>query len=163
MIEKSMIVSKLLLIISITVICAAAGFSQSPPKVTTLLRADKSYLPLEVIKSTPAYAEIVLRRAELESELESFLVGYTEEFPKVKEIRYEMETLKKEFSRLSGLIKPAEMSKLSPALGKLLVRKATLETDLWSLRLKYADDHTDVKRAKRRVEIYETAVKSIIE
>jgi hypothetical protein len=141
---------------------AAASSAQSSPKITTLPRADKSYLPLETIKLTPAYAEIVLRRAELESELESRLVGYTEEFPKVKETRYEMDTLKREFSRLSS-VKPLEMAKLTSALGKLLVRRATLETDLWSLRQKYDDNHTDVKRAKRRMEIYETAVRSILD
>lgn len=137
-------------------------FAQSPPKVINLPRADKSYLPLETIKLTPAYAEIVLRRAELESELESLLISYTEEFPKVKEIRFEMETLKKEFSRLSA-VKPIEVSKLSAAMGKLVVRRASLETDLWALRLKYDDNHVEVKRAKRRLEIYERAVKSIIE
>jgi hypothetical protein len=145
-----------------TAICAAASLAQSAPKITTLPRADKSYIPLETIRLTPAYAEIVLRRAELESELESLLIGYTEEFPKVKEIRFEMETLKKEFSRLSA-VKPAEVSKLTAAMGKLVVRKSALETDLWSLRKKYDDNHADVKRAKRRVEIYETAIKSILE
>jgi predicted nucleic acid-binding Zn-ribbon protein len=143
-------------------ICAAANFAQSSPKVTTLSRADKSYIPLETIRLTSAYAEIVLRRAELESELEALLIGYTEDFPKVKETRFEMEALKKEFSRLSA-VKPTEISKLTSAMGKLVVRKSALETDLWSLRQKYDDNHTDVKRAKRRVEIYETAIKSILE
>lgn len=156
-----MIVSRLCLILLVTAGCAAAGLAQNPPKIT-LSKTEKPYLPLEIIKSTPAYAEIVLRRAELESELESLLISYTEEFPKVKAIRYEMESLKNEFSRVSAL-KPAEASKLNSALGKLLVRKAGLETDLWSLRQKYDDNHTDVKRAKRKVEIYEKAVKSIIE
>jgi uncharacterized protein involved in exopolysaccharide biosynthesis len=137
-------------------------FAQSTPKVTTVSRADKSYLTLDAIKSTPAYAEIVLRRAELEAEVESLLIGYTEEFPKVKELRFEMESLKKEFSRLSG-VDPVERSKLSSALGKLLVRKAGHETDLWSLRQKYDDNHPEVKRAKRRVEIYENSIKAILE
>lgn len=157
-----MTVLRICLIMLILAFGAASGFAQSAPKVTTLPRADKSYLPLETIKLTSAYAEIVLRRAELESELESLLVAYTEEFPKVKEIRFEMEILKREFSRLSS-VKPLEMAKLSSALGKLLVRRAGLETDLWSLRQKYDDNHTDVKRAKRRVEIYETAVRSILD
>lgn len=156
-----MIVSRLCLIILMTAVCEVVGLAQSPPKIT-LSRADKPYLPLETIKTTPAYAEIVLRRAELESEIESLLIGYTEEFPKVREIRREMEVLKTEFSRLSA-VKPAEIAKLSAALGKLLVRKAALETDWWSLRQKYDDNHADVKRAKRRVEIYETAIKSILE
>ncbi|HEX8639435.1 MAG TPA: hypothetical protein VF692_15300, partial [Pyrinomonadaceae bacterium] len=95
-------------------------------------------------------------------EVESLLIGYTEEFPKVKELRFEMESLKKEFSRLSG-VDPVERSKLSSALGKLLVRKAGHETDLWSLRQKYDDNHPEVKRAKRRVEIYENSIKAILE
>ena len=153
--------SKFCLIAFFLAIGAASGFAQSPQKIT-LSRADKPYLPLETIKTTAAYAEIVLRRAELESEVESLLIGYTEEFPKIKELRYEMETLKREFTRLSG-VKPAEAGKLTSALGRLIVRKAAHETDVWSLRQKYDDNYPDVKRAKRRVEIYENAVKSILE
>jgi hypothetical protein len=157
-----MFIFKTFFFVLMFVVGATAVSAQTAPRVTTLPRADKSYLPLETIKLTPAYAEIVLRRAELESELESLLISYTEDYPKVKEIRFEMETLKKEFSRLSA-VKPVEVSKLSAALGKLVVRRASLETDLWALRQKYDDNHIDVKRAKRRLEIYERAVKSIIE
>ncbi len=44
----------------------------------------------QTIKSSPAYAEVLLRRTERESELEEFLLDYTEEFPKVKEIKFEL-------------------------------------------------------------------------
>ena len=82
----------------------------------------------QTYKSTPAFAEIILRKTELESELESLLVSYTEEFPKVKEIRYESGLLKKEIERLSA-VKSAESSKLTLALGKLMIRKVELETE----------------------------------
>ncbi len=102
-----------------------------------------------------------MRKTELEAELESLLVSYTEDFPKIKEIRFEIDSLKKELERLSA-VKSAESSKLTLALGKLMVRKAELETDLWNLRKKYDDNHPEVKRAKRKIEIYESAIKEIL-
>jgi len=116
---------------------------------------------LNSVKSSPAFAEIILRKTELEAELESLLVSYTEDFPKIKEIRFEIDSLKKELERLST-VKSAESSKLTLALGKLMVRKAELETDLWNLRKKYDDNHPEVKRAKRKIDIYESAIKEIL-
>ena len=113
------------------------------------------------IKSSPAFAEIILRKTEIESELESLLVSYTEEFPKVKELRFEFDSLKKAIERLSA-VKPAESSKLTLALGKLMIRKGELETDLWNLRRKYDDNHPEVKRARRKIDIYEAAIKEIL-
>ena len=113
------------------------------------------------VKSSPAFAEIILRKTELEAELESLLVSYTEDFPKIKEIRFETDSLKKGLERLSA-VKSAESSKLTLALGKLIVRKAELETDLWNLRKKYDDNHPEVKRAKRKIEIYESAIREIL-
>jgi hypothetical protein len=115
----------------------------------------------QTMKSTPAFAEVILRKTELESELESLLISYTEDFPKVKAIRFELEILKKQIERLAA-VKSAESAKLTLALGKLLVRKAELETDLWNLRGKYDENHAEVKRAKRKVEIYEASIKEIL-
>ena len=113
-------------------------------------------------KSSPAYAEVLLRKTELLSELESLLVEYTEEYPKVKELRFETAALQKELDKLLAP-GPAESSKLSAALGKLMVRKCELETDLWSLQKNFNDQHPDVKRAKRKMEIFESAIKEILQ
>lgn len=110
------------------------------------------------LRSSPAYAELLLRRTELEAELEALIVDYTEEFPKVKEIRQTLAYLKRESDRLAA-VKPADSSKLTLALGKLIVRKVELETDLWGLMKTYNEGHPEVKRAKRKVEIYEAAIK----
>jgi len=59
-------------------------------------------------------------------------------------------------------VNSAESGKLTLALGKLIVRKIELETDLWNLRRQYNDDHTEVKRAKRKAEVYERAIKEIL-
>lgn len=129
------------------------GQTQRAPKPAP---ADDSH-----VRSSPAFAELVLRKTELESELEALIIDYTEEFPKVIELRYETGLVNKEVERLLTL-KLADSGKLTLALGKLLVKKAELETDLWELLKTYKEQHPEVKRAKRKVEIYENAVKDIL-
>lgn len=124
--------------------------------------ADKSGAAVETLKSSPAFAEIILRRTELRAEIESLLISYTEEFPKIKGIRLELDVLNRELNRLL-LVKPAESQKLTFALGKLIVRKAEIEADYSSLQTRYGDEHQDVKRAKRKVEIFEGAIKAILD
>ena len=113
------------------------------------------------VKSTAAYAEVLLRKTERESELEEFLLDYTEEFPKVKEIKFELGLLQKELDKITA-VNASDSDKLTLALGKLIVRKTEIETDLWNLRRQYADDHPEVKRARRKAEVYERAIKEIL-
>jgi hypothetical protein len=115
----------------------------------------------QAIKSTSAYAEVLLRKTELESTLEDFSVAYTEDFPKVKETRYELSLIEKDLARLLSLSN-SDLTKLTLALGKLMVRRAELEAGLWSLQSKYGADHPDVKRAKRRASTFENAIGEIL-
>lgn len=114
---------------------------------------------IKAIKSTPAYAEVLLRKVELESDVESFLESYTEEFPKVKSAKYELELTKKDLARL---LSESDASKLTLALGKLLVRKNQLETELWTLQNQYNKEHPEVKRALRKVLNFQNAIKEIL-
>jgi uncharacterized protein involved in exopolysaccharide biosynthesis len=114
------------------------------------------------VKATAAYAEVLLRQTELLAEIESLLLDYTEEFPRVKQLRAEIGFLQKEISRLQS-VPPTEFGKLSAALGKLMLRKAEAETELWNLQKDYKDDHPEVRRAKRKVEIFENAIREILE
>ncbi len=111
--------------------------------------------------ASPAYAELLLRKTELQSELEGLVLDYTEEFPKVREIRFVLTLMERDAARLAK-VKPSDSAKLTLALGKLLVRRIELETDLWNLQKNYNDGHPDVKRAKRKVEIYEAAISEIL-
>ena len=113
------------------------------------------------IKYSPAYAEVLLRKTEREAQLEEFLLDYTDEFPKVKEIRFELDLLQKQMDKISS-VNVSDTAKLSLALGKLLVRKTELEVDVWNLLKQYNADHPEVKRAKRKIEVYEKAVKEIL-
>ena len=115
----------------------------------------------QAVRNSPAFAELLLRRTELEAKVEDFLVDYTEEYPKLKEARFELGVITRDLEKLLN-VSAAENSKLTLALGKLIVRKAELETDLWALRQQFNDEHPDVKRAMRKVATYEKAVKEIM-
>jgi hypothetical protein len=116
---------------------------------------------LASVKSSPAFAELQLKKTELVSELEALILDYTEEFPKVKEIRFIVILIDRDIGKISK-VKPNESSKLTLALGKLMVRRIELETDVWHLQLTHKDEHPDVKRAKRKVEIYDAAINDIL-
>ncbi|MEO6333551.1 MAG: hypothetical protein ABIO91_01075 [Pyrinomonadaceae bacterium] len=116
---------------------------------------------LAQMRSSAAFAELKLKRTELVSELESLILDYTEEFPKVAEMRFTVTLIDRDIARLAK-VKSSEASKLTLALGKLMVRRVELETDVWGLQRSYKDEHPDVKRAKRKLEIYEAAVNEIL-
>ena len=128
-------------------------------KTTAVVKPGGDAKQASPARSTPAYAEILLRRTELQSELESLMLEYTEEFPRVKEIRHVLTLVDRDLGRLG---KVADSNRLTLALGKLMVRRIELETDLWKLQGTYKDEHPDVKRAKRKVEIYETSIGDIL-
>ncbi len=140
-------------ILSIFILCLTlAGLSFGQNKLSQLENQ-------KAVKATPAFAEVILRKAELESEVESFLVSYTEDYPKLKETRFQLDLLNKD---LTKLLTQTDVSKLTLALGKLLVRKSELETDLWALQNQFSADHPDVKRAKRKVLSFQKAIKEIL-
>ena len=113
------------------------------------------------VTSSPAYAEVLLRETELKAEVESLLLDYTEEYPKVKDIRMELELLRSESDRLLS-VKSGDAQKLSAALGRLILRKVENQTKLRQLRLQYSDEHPNVRRQRKVVEVYEAAIKEIL-
>jgi len=113
------------------------------------------------IVSSPAYSELLLRKTEILADLESFLADYTEANPKILDLRYETVIIERSIARILA-VRSGEAGKLTLALGKLLVRHAALETDLARLSRTYNKDHTEVKRAKRRVEIFDRAINEIL-
>ncbi len=140
------------LFVSVTAVWGQASAVKKPEQEKTLTNA---------ASASPAYAELLLRKTELRSDLESLILEYTEEFPKVKEFRFVLGVIDRDIARLAK-VKPADSGKLTLALGKLIVRRIELETDMWNLQRNYKDEHPEVKRAKRKVDIYETAISEIL-
>jgi hypothetical protein len=135
----------------------SASVAQKPADKTAEAKPQSS----NPAASSPAYAELLLKKTELQSELEALVLEYTEEFPKVKELRYVQGLLDRDIVRISK-VKPTESGKLTLALGKLMLRRIELETDMWKLQNNYKDEHPDVKRARRKVEIFESAISEIL-
>src|SRR5688572_1894983 len=66
--------------------------------------------PSASVPASAAYAELLLKKTELQSELESLVMEYTEEFPKVKELRHVLTLIDRETGRLAKT-KPNDSSK----------------------------------------------------
>jgi hypothetical protein len=147
-------------ILFIVFIFAFPAFAQQLKKTADNSFPTSTDTLTQAIKSSPAYAEVLLRKTELESMLEEFSVTYTEDFPKVKETRFELGLIQRDMSRMIGV---KDANKLTLALGKLMVRRAQLETDLWALPTKFSGTHPDVERAKRRVSIFDKAISEILQ
>ena len=113
------------------------------------------------IRSSPAYAEVLLRKTEIMADIEALSADYTEANPKMIDLRSELASLDKSLEKIFG-VKPSETGKLTLALGKLLVRRAALESDLGRLSRSYNKDHPEIKRATRKLEIYDAAIKEVL-
>lgn len=124
-------------------------------QATTVL-SDKHF-----VKSSPAFAEVLLKKTELEAELEDLLVAYTLEFPPVKKLQFEIGLLNTALEQLFK-VKIEESSKLTLALGRLMVRRAELETERWQLKQQYNDDHPSVKKVDRKILVFESAIKDVL-
>lgn len=135
-----------------------SAFAQTDDKKP---RLDYSTPTSKAIKSSPAYAALVLHRTTLRAELEELLTTYTEDFPKVVDTRYEIDLINYELSRLLGT-KVTDSCKLSDSLGKLILKKTEVEMTLWTLKKKYNSEHPDVQRTIKKLEIYEKAVIEVL-
>ena len=114
------------------------------------------------VKSSAAFAEIVLRQADLEADLGELLVAYTNEHPKVLESQYELKALNNDLKYISKF-KGSQTKVLTQALGKLLVRRAQIATDYWVMQSRFNDEHPSTKKAKRKLEVFNNAIKKILE
>jgi hypothetical protein len=142
-------------------VLAMTTFAASVAAQTTIKTDPSQVKEVGPIRSSAAYAEVLLRKTELQSDLESMISDYTEQNPKVIDTRFELAVLTKDIDRLFA-VRPSETSKLTEALGRMIVRHAGLETELNRMLRTYSADHPEVKRLKRKVEIFSAALKEIL-
>ncbi len=124
-------------------------------------KIDYSTPTSKAIKSSPAYSALVLQRTMIKAELAEMLVLYTEDFPKVVDSRHEIDLINFELNRLLDT-KITDSCRLSDSLGKLMLKKTEIEMQLWVLKKKYNDDHPQVMRTKRKLDVYEKAIVEIL-
>lgn len=144
-------------LIGLAVLCGSAAIAVSAQTKPS----SPASAAVNDFKSSAAYAELRLRRAEVESELESLLMEYTDEHPKVKEAKTLVGLIQKETERLQAASSRGSQ-RLTTALGKLMVRKVELDADYQLLLETLQPTHPDAKRAKKKVEIFEAGIKDIL-
>lgn len=142
---------KVLLPFSVVLMLVAAGQAIS----------QKAAPMSELVRATPAYSEILLRKTELSAELESLAADYTDESPKIQDLRFEVATLERAMQRLAA-VKTSEAGKLSLALGKLLVKRASLEAELQRLLRGKNAENVDVRRVRKKIEVFDNAIREIL-
>ena len=113
------------------------------------------------IRSSAAYAEVLLRKTELQADLVAVIADYTDTNPKVLDLRFEIAALDKALEKIYS-VRPSDTGKLTLALGKLLVKRAGLETDVARLLRTYTNEHREVVRARKRLDTYDAAIREIL-
>lgn len=113
------------------------------------------------VRSTSAYAEVLLRATEVRSELDSIADDHTDASTRVIDLKTELEALEKAIDRLA-MVRPTDTGKLTLALGKMLVRKSELDTDLARMLRSYKPEHPDVRRAMKKTATFEKAISEIL-
>jgi uncharacterized protein involved in exopolysaccharide biosynthesis len=113
-------------------------------------------------KSSAAYGELVLRKVEVEAECKEMLVDYTEEHPKVKIKKAEIDNLNAEMDKIAAM-DTSLIPKLTATVGKLILKKIDLQTEVNKLLLQYSEDHDLVKRAKQKVAVMEEEIQKVLQ
>ena len=113
------------------------------------------------VKTTPAYAELIMKRTEVAAELEVLLPDYTEESPEVREKRLSLQVLDAALKRLETVTLEQYLA-LTPAVGKMLARKLEAEAELKILSEIYTDEHPAVKKSKIRFKIFDAELKKLL-
>ncbi|MBE7516904.1 MAG: hypothetical protein HS105_09895 [Chloracidobacterium sp.] len=113
------------------------------------------------VRSSAAYSVVLLRKTELEADIVSYADDYTEDNPKVIDARFELAAINRDIDRML-VIKPSDIAKLTESTGRLILRKAEIDTELNRLQRSYKSDHPQVKRLAKKADIYSKAVSQIL-
>ena len=124
-------------------------------------QAQKASVDVPGIKGTAAYADVLLRKTEVQADLEAFGQDYTDASPKMLDLRVELASLERSSERILA-VKAAQADRLTDALGKMMVKKAALDAELAHLNRTYAKEHPDVRRAQRRADLFAAAIEDIL-
>lgn len=114
------------------------------------------------IADTGAFAEVYAAKVEAEADLKILSMDMTEETAQVREKKLARDLHAREIRWLEAL--PASShDKLTTALGRLLVKKTEAEVDLKMLSENYADTYPTVKKARTRIEVYNSEIEKLLQ
>lgn len=113
------------------------------------------------VRASAAYAEVILRHTELTATLDALLEEYTENYPKVIETRFQLESITSDLERLRG-VKVEAAGRLTAALGRLMVRRSELFAEYRTTSGQYDAGNPMVKRAKKAYESFSKSIDDIL-
>lgn len=93
---------------------------------------------------------LVLRKAKVEAELSQLSEELTNVHPSLESKRFELRVIRREMAKMRA-IETSSVSKLSSAVGNLILSKVALEIELNDLLVRLNPQHPDVTKKKREL------------
>lgn len=114
------------------------------------------------VQTTAAFAEVYTQKVEAEIDLKILLFDFTETSSQVIAKTQERDLLDRQLRWLEALPSGSHR-KLTLTLGKMLVRKALAEAGVKNLSKSVAEEHQSMKKAKTRLEMYNSEIQKLLQ
>ncbi|MEP6923254.1 MAG: hypothetical protein ABI954_02210 [Pyrinomonadaceae bacterium] len=137
-----------------------ARATENPTAMATTITAPTA--TISSVSMTGAYAEVYASKVEAEADLKVLSMDLTEETTQVREKKLERDLLAREIRWLEALPSISH-DKMTVALGRLLVRKTQAEVSLKMLSENYAESFPTVKKARTRIEVYNSEIQKLLQ
>ena len=116
---------------------------------------------LSAPETTPAYAVLVLRKAKIEAELSQLTEELTNEHPTLESKRFELRAIKREMAKMRA-VDTSRASKLSSAVGNLILSKVGLVVELNDLLARLTPQHPAVTKKRSELAALEREIENIV-
>lgn len=113
-------------------------------------------------ETTPAYARLVLRKATVESELADLSAKVTHEHPSLEAKRFELRGIRREMERMRAF-EQSRVSKLSSAVGDLILSKVALQVELHGLLARVTPQHPLVTQKSDQLAALEREIENVLQ
>ena len=113
-------------------------------------------------ETTAAYARLVLRKATVESEVAELSATLTNEHPSLTAKRFELRAIGLEMDKMR-MFEQSRVSKLSAAVGDLIVSKVAVQVELHALRARLTRQHPDVTKKSDELAALEREIENVLQ
>ena len=112
-------------------------------------------------KTSEAYSLLIQRKAKLQAELETLLREYSGEWPRAKQLQFELDTLKSEMKKMAA-VDQSKVSKLTAGYGGLILRKVSLSGEIDTLLREEGSEWPTTKERQRELELLDREIQKIM-
>ncbi|HXQ70022.1 MAG TPA: hypothetical protein VN844_06025 [Pyrinomonadaceae bacterium] len=116
---------------------------------------------LSAPETTPAYGVLVLRKAKVEAEVSALSEQVTNGHPSLDSKRFELRAIRREMEKMRA-VETSHTSKLSSAVGNLILSKVALEVELNDLLLRLKPQHPDVTKKATELAALEREIENVL-